>query len=396
MQGVAHPVEPLEALGGEDAPRGLPGRDELSCGTKLIVDGSALADLGLRTGAAAVVSATGIIPYGLGRLVTGKAWHERDDLRFYRDLAREADVRQTFPRPTASIRITARGARSRFHPRDGRVDIISLRSTYVPANPRMRDTWAGLPRNSHAYAQYWYHHDRPRPTVAIIHGFMASTYHVNSAFFAVPWLYRHGYDVLLYTLPFHGGRQERLSPFSGCGFFRHGIAGICESMYQAVHDFRLFVDYLEDRGVDRIGVTGISLGGYTTGLLAAVEDRLHFAVPNVPLVDMADIIGSWLPATQTLNLMLRIAGVPLEEVHEALDSHSPLTYRPVLPKDRLFVITGLGDRLAPPDQAERLWQHWGHPTLHWFPGNHILHVNRAAYLKRMRRFMRTTGFADLD
>ena len=41
---------------------------------------------------------------------------------------------------------------------------------------------------------------------------------------------------------------------------RHGLSHLNESMAHAVHDFRIFMDYLEGRGVSRIGVTGISLG----------------------------------------------------------------------------------------------------------------------------------------
>jgi hypothetical protein len=58
-----------------------------------------------------------------------------------------------------------------------------------------------------------------------------------------------------------------------------------------------------------------------------------------------------------------------------------------------MIIGGLGDRLTPPEQTRLLWEHWHQPRLHWYPGNHLLHVNRAAYLREMRRFMSTVGFA---
>jgi len=58
-----------------------------------------------------------------------------------------------------------------------------------------------------------------------------------------------------------------------------------------------------------------------------------------------------------------------------------------------FIITGLGDRLAPPEQAEMLWHHWDRCALHWFPGNHILHVSQPEYLRRMTRFLREFMFA---
>ena len=57
-----------------------------------------------------------------------------------------------------------------------------------------------------------------------------------------------------------------------------------------------------------------------------------------------------------------------------------------------MIIGGLGDRLAPPEQSRLLWEHWRRPRLHWYPGNHILHVNRAAYLREMRKFMKDVGF----
>jgi hypothetical protein len=83
----------------------------------------------------------------------------------------------------------------------------------------------------------------------------------------------------------------------------------------------------------------------------------------------------------------------LREAEESIAVHSPLNYRPVVRKDRLMIIGGLGDRLTPPEQTELLWEHWGRPRLHWYPGNHLLHSGRGAYLREMRRFMVGAGFA---
>ena len=55
-------------------------------------------------------------------------------------------------------------------------------------------------------------------------------------------------------------------------------------MAQAVHDFRSVIDYLEFTGVDRIALTGMSLGGYTSALIACVDDRIQAVMPNVPVV----------------------------------------------------------------------------------------------------------------
>src|SRR5690606_15307753 len=99
---------------------------------------------------------------------------------------------------------------------------------------------------------------------------------LNQWFFSVPWFYEHlGVDVALFNLPFHGRRQTRRSPFSGHGFFAGGISHINEAFGQAVHDFQALLDYLQHtRGVTEVGVTGVSLGGFTSALLACVEPRL--------------------------------------------------------------------------------------------------------------------------
>ena len=142
-----------------------------------------------------------------------------------------------------------------------------------------------LDRNNVVHAQHWRHDDGPHPTLCVIHGFLGSAYLFNGLFFSLPWFYRSGYDVVLYTLPFHGRRAQKGSPFSGYGFFQFGLAGFAEAMAQAVHDFRSVMDHLESTGVDRIALTGMSLGGYTSSLIASADDRLQAVIPNVPMVN---------------------------------------------------------------------------------------------------------------
>lgn len=77
----------------------------------------------------------------------------------------------------------------------------------------------------------------------------------------------------------------------------------------------------------------------------------------------------------------------MAQLTDALLVHSPLNYPPIIPRQRRMIIGGLGDRLAPPEQARLLWEHWDHPKLRWFPGSHILHVGRGTYLREMRDLM---------
>lgn len=164
----------------------------------------------------------------------------------------------------------------------GTVDNLAFDSSFTAVNPAMRARWSRWGRNNVVRAQHWRHDDGPRPTLCVIHGFLGSSYLANGRFFSLPWYYRAGYDVLMYTLPFHGKRAERFSPFSGFGYFAGGLSGFAEAMAQAVHDFRSLIDYLRHTGVERIALTGISLGGYTSALVASVDDRLGPSSPTVP------------------------------------------------------------------------------------------------------------------
>ncbi|MDT5016797.1 MAG: hypothetical protein QOD39_2957, partial [Mycobacterium sp.] len=274
----------------------------------------------------------------------------------------------------------------------GNVQNIRFNSSFEAVNPALREQCRGFERNNVVRAQHWRHDDGPHPTLCVIHGFMGSPYLFNGLFFSLPWFYRSGYDVLLYTLPFHGSRAEKGSPFSGYGYFANGFSGFTEAMAQAVHDFRSVIDYLEFIGVDRIALTGMSLGGYTSALIASVDDRIQAVIPNVPVVAPDQIIDQWFPANKMVALGNLLSKTDSGLVGPATAFTSPLNYPPLVPKDRRLIIAGLGDRLAPPEQAEMLWEHWDRCAFHWFPGNHILHVSQPDYLRRMTRFMRDFMF----
>ena len=72
--------------------------------------------------------------------------------------------------------------------------------------------------------------------------------------------------------------------------------------------------------------------------------------------------------------------------------HAPLARpRPVVPKERLLIIAGRADRIAPPVHAEVLWEHWGRPEIHWFPGGHLAHFGRGGCLEAVRRHLERVG-----
>jgi len=342
----------------------------------------------LRTAVASVLTGV-MLPWAL----SAGPRRDRDRLGFYRDLAATRDPDTAFPAPPPGVEVSSAGSGGlESRRRAARVDLLRFESPFVAANPAVREEYARFARNGTAWAQHWRHADGPRPTLCVIHGFGASPYWFNRAFFALPSFFHHGYDILLYTLPFHGPRRSKLAPVNGAELFGSGLAHLNEGIGQGVHDFRVLIDYLQASGVERIAVTGLSLGGYVSALLAAVEDRLDLVIPIAPVVSMVPLMRQWFPASLLFAAVSRAHGISPQDAESALAVHCPLTYEPVVPNERLMIIGGLGDRLAPPEQAQMLWEHWGRPRLHWFSGSHMVHASRAAYLREIRGFMQATGF----
>ncbi|OBA63774.1 peptidase [Mycobacterium sp. 1100029.7] len=385
------PPVPLPDVPGADVPSGAEGLPPLSALTpreRRVIAASAAGDIALRTWVSSLLAVTAAPAVVATSLRHGNSGAERDNLNFYAELAAGHDPATSFPAPTEVPRVSSRPAGPLANwTAHGTVHNISFPSSYTAINPAMRDRWNAWGSNNIVHAQHWRHDDGPRPTLCVIHGFMGSSYLANGRFFSMPWYFRAGYDVVLYTLPFHGRRAEKYSPFSGFGYFAGGMSGFAESMAQAVHDFRSIVDYLQHTGVERIALTGLSLGGYTSALLGSVDDRLEAVIPNCPVVTPSTMFDQWFPANKLVGLGLQLSDISREDLKAGLAYHCPLNYQPRLPKQRRMIITGLGDRMAPPGQAEMLWEHWDRCTMHWFPGSHVLHISQLDYLRRMTGFL---------
>jgi len=362
---------------------------ELDLRTRLLVASTAGADVATRTLVASLL-ATLCMPLMFNPL---RKFKDQQEIGFYREMAGSRDTRQFFERPPRGVEVHASGpAWFHFKPEDGTCSGLSFESPFRPVNSNMDERYLRHARNRVVRAQHWRHENGPRPTLCVIHGFLADPYWINSKFLELRWFYQQGYDILLYTLPFHGKRQGPFSPFSGHGYFSGGLCQLNEAVAQSVYDFRILLDYLEIQGVEQFGVTGISLGGYTTAILAAVEERLAFAIPNVPVVSMVDLLMEWFPVNWLAQILMQYSGISIREARHQLAVHNPLTYPPILPRERLMIVGGAGDRLAPPKHSRLLWEHWDRCQIHWFPGNHVLHLDQGKYLKEMLAFMRGIGF----
>src|SRR5207248_10040277 len=121
------------------------------------------------------------------------------------------------------------------------------------------------------------------------------------------------------------------------------------------------------------GVSGMSLGGFTSALLATVEPRLDFGVPIIAFSCVADLMWEHGEGTDARR-RAEVAGVTRERFGAAFDALGPLRRAPLVPAARMLVIAGERGRVGTLQHAHRLQAHFGGAALRTFPGAHLVQL----------------------
>lgn len=222
----------------------------------------------------------------------------------------------------------------------------------------------------------WVHERRhPRTTIITLHGFTMGNPRIDATAMLAKHWFRHGLDVALLTLPYHGARTPADSYFSGDRFAVPHVSRLSEAMREAIYEVRLVTRWLQAETGAPVGLLGLSLGGYIASVLASVSDAPDFVIPMVPPVCIGDL--AWRFFTRSRHY--QNGGLPAfskTELRAAFRIHSPLAHGLKIPRERAFIVAGRGDRIVPPEHPGALWEHWGRPKIHWFSGSHLAPFGR--------------------
>ncbi|HEU4408129.1 MAG TPA: hypothetical protein VFS43_22900 [Polyangiaceae bacterium] len=303
--------------------------------------------------------------------------------RSYDEVARASEGRAFFPPPAAA---EPRLRHVRLAPFGATVSDAEWPSRYEPILPEVRGRYLECRENHTAHARLFLH-PSPRPTAVLVHGYLGGHYRFEEFAFPLPWLYRIGFDVALFVLPFHARRaapgRGGAPPFPGAD-----PRFTVEGFRQAIGDLRALVGWLRGRGAPSVGVMGMSLGGYTTSLAATLDAELSFAVQVIPLACLADY------ARDTGQLG---AGAEASAQRAALaalyEPVSPFGRPGLVPPSRVLVVGAQGDAITPFYHAERLAAHFGAPLVA-FAGGHLLQVGARGAWRQVKAFWRGLGLID--
>ena len=228
-----------------------------------------------------------------------------------------------------------------------------------------RDRWLGYTANNRGYALMLRHHE-PRPWLVCVHGAEMGRAAIDLAVFRAWHLHEDlGLNVVLPVLPMHGPRGRGLP--KGAMFPGEDVLDEVHGVAQAVWDLRRLLSWIRlQESEAKIGLNGISLGGYLSALVASLDDGLTCAILGVPPVDLVELVGrhAGLSSNDPRRHVLTLAK-PIGRMI------SPLALSPRVPMQGRFVYAGVADRLVHPrEHVTRLWEHWGRPEIVWYQGGH--------------------------
>jgi dienelactone hydrolase len=213
-----------------------------------------------------------------------------------------------------------------------------------------------------------------RPAVVVLH--------ILGADFALSRYYAarladRGVGALFLKLPYYGERRGDRDQ----RFLSMDVARSTQAMRQGVCDIRRASAWLASRPeVDpgKLGVTGISLGGITSALAAAVDPSINRGVFLLAGGGLDQILWEMdEPEAREYRKRWLASGRTRDDLKSITRPLDPLTYADRLVGKKILMMAGNVDEVVPPSSARALWEASGRPPIRWFDCGHY---SAAGYL----------------
>lgn len=170
-------------------------------------------------------------------------------------------------------------------------------------------------------------------------------------------LNRLGWTAIFYDLPYHYRRRPK-GTWSGELVFGGNLIRSAETIRQAVAETRMVVQMARAAGAPKVGLWGMSLGGWVASLTLCHEPDLACAWLVQPIPDVATAIwdspGGWV-----IRRQMEARGLSREQASRMLPMVCPSFGKPKLPPEKILVVGGRHDRIARPEQLQALARGWG-------------------------------------
>jgi dienelactone hydrolase len=216
-----------------------------------------------------------------------------------------------------------------------------------------------------------------RPSVIMLHGWNASLQYQWQFPYWSQLLARAGVNAFRFELPHHMSRTP-----TEAGAIRNFLSGdllhVIRTAHQALADIRALALWLRGQGSPHVGVWGVSLGAWLSGLAAAHQPEIDAAVLITPVVRMER-------ALKELAFFdpIRASLVGLEEHFYRLNLVAHLR-----PPGNTLILASQLDLFAPLETIDELERAWGCEV--WrFEHGHLSLLLSSRIIRRAVQWMAT-------
>ena len=205
----------------------------------------------------------------------------------------------------------------------------------------------------------------------------------------------HNYCAIEFTLPYHLERTPK-GHSSGDLFLTSDPHQNFESYRQAVIDLRMLADFLNFRDINKIGITGISIGALVLNTLMGVDSRFQAGVPIAGGGGLHYIVEKGIKKRYVkeayFNPQSQNEKDVFEEVNKAFHNYlnevwssrevknppdgmewfliDPLTYAKFNYPRNILMINGAVDFVIPKEAVLEFREAVGNPPIEWIPSLH--------------------------
>ncbi len=222
----------------------------------------------------------------------------------------------------------------------------------------------------------WYAERRPPagapqglPAVILLHGWLADRIQLSVYRWWARQLAKHGIDVWLPRLPFH---LERAGPgeVSGQRCLSADLGASLDSVRQAVVETRALAAWLRRRGASRVGLWGMSFGGWVGALVATLDEDLAAAALWAPVAAPREVLWEGGLVRRLRRAVLHGGSSDGDFAGPAVDAMTPELLEPRLPREKILLLGAIHDQVVFPPSLARMSRRWNVPV-RWVPHGHI-------------------------
>ena len=121
--------------------------------------------------------------------------------------------------------------------------------------------------------------------------------------------------------------------------------------------------------LNRLGVSGISLGGIVSSVVVAVDPTIREGAFLLAGGDLSTILWQ-MPEGKAFRARWVESGRTLADLKALTDPVDPLAFASRLKGKRVLMMAGRVDEVIPPSCARALWEAAGRPPIHWYDCGH--------------------------